>query len=174
MSRPRRWLSVLVVLLLVVPTVEIAIIVAVGRAIGGWPTLGLLVVESALGAWLVRREGARAWGALSTALRSGRMPATELADAALVLVGGTLLLAPGFLTDVVGFAFVLPVFRPLTRRLLARVVERRLLGGLTRWGPFPGADGPSSGRRAGGAPDVVRGQVVDPPAPGDDGAGRTS
>lgn len=175
MSRPRRWLSVLVVLLLVVPTLEIAVIVAVGRAIGGWPTLGLLLVESALGAWLVRREGARAWAALSSALRSGRMPAGELADAALVLVGGTLLLAPGFLTDVVGFAFVLPVFRPLTRRLLARVVERRLLGGLTRWGPFTGtATGSPPGRRPGSGPDVVPGQVVDPPAPGDDGAGRTS
>ena len=172
MSRPRRWLGVLVVLLLVVPTLEIAIIVALGRAIGGWQTLGLLLVESALGAWLVRREGAHAWGALSTALRSGRMPAGELADAALVLVGGTLLLAPGFLTDVVGFAFVLPVFRPFSRRLLARVVERRLLGGLMRWSPQPEASA-HRGTAADGGPHVVRGQVVHPPPPGDDGAGRT-
>lgn len=119
---------VLVIALLVVPTLEIALIIAVGRAIGGWPTLGLLLLESAVGAWLVRREGAQAWRALAGALSSGRMPAGELSDAALVLVGGTLLLTPGFLTDVAGFCFVLPFTRPLAGRLLARLIERRLLG----------------------------------------------
>jgi UPF0716 protein FxsA len=123
-------LTVLVALLVVVPIVEIAVLLAVGRAIGGWETLGLLLVESALGAWLVRREGARAWAALVSALRTGRMPSRELTDAALVLVGGTLLLTPGFVTDIVGFGFVLPATRPLARGLLIRLVERRLLAGL--------------------------------------------
>src|ERR687885_332623 len=97
--RPRRHgraLTVLAVLLVVVPIVEIAVLVAVGRVIGTWQTVLLLLVESALGAWLVRREGARAWTALASALRTGRMPSRELTDAALVLVGvlvgGTLLL----------------------------------------------------------------------------------
>ena len=75
----------------------------------------LLVLESLLGAWFVRREGSRAWAALTTALNTGRMPSRELADAALVLVGGTLLLTPGFITDVVGFFFILPLTRPLAR-----------------------------------------------------------
>lgn len=123
----RRVLGGLALALLIVPTLEIAVIVGVGRAIGGWQTL-VLLLESALGAWLVRREGSRAWSALTTALASGRMPAGELADAALVLVGGTLLLTPGFLTDVVGFLFVLPVTRPLAGRVLTRIVERRLPG----------------------------------------------
>lgn len=144
--------------LLIVPTLEIAVIVGVGRAIGGWQTLVLLLLESALGAWLVRREGSRAWSALATALASGRMPAGELADAALVLVGGTLLLTPGFLTDVVGFLFVLPVTRPLAGRVLTRVVERRL----------PGA------RSFGSRGPVVPGEVIDDPPtrptrPGDEG-----
>ena len=47
----------------------------------------------------------------------------------LVLIGGTLLLTPGFLTDIVGFFFILPFTRPITRRWLQRVVERRLVGG---------------------------------------------
>lgn len=128
--RPRpRWLSLVFLALLVVPIAEIAVIIGIGKVIGGWQTLVLLLLESALGAWLVRREGAKAWLALRTALQTGRMPSAELADAALVLVGGTLLLAPGFLTDVVGFVFILPVTRPLARRLLQRAVERRLLGG---------------------------------------------
>ena len=63
------------------------------------------------------------------ALSSGKMPGRELADAMLVLIGGTLLLTPGFLTDIVGFFFILPFTRPITRRWLQRVVERRLVGG---------------------------------------------
>jgi UPF0716 protein FxsA len=136
-----------VVLLLVVPTLEIAVIIGVGKVIGGWPTLGLLVAESALGAWLVKREGSRTWSALVGALNSGRMPSRQLADAALVLVGGALLLTPGFLTDVVGFALILPLTRPLARGLLEAVVTRRLLGGYLR-SPAPGAG------------DVVEGQIL--------------
>ncbi|MDF2092033.1 FxsA family protein [Knoellia sp. 3-2P3] len=152
--RRPRWLAVVFVLLLVVPVLEIAVIVAVGRVIGGWQTLLLLVLESLLGAWLVRREGARAWSALTTALNTGRMPSRELADAALVLVGGTLLLTPGFVTDVVGFFFILPLTRPLARGVLERVVARRLLGGF--FGPPRGP----GGRGGPGEGDVIEGEVL--------------
>ena len=99
--RPRvlRWVFLA---LLIVPVVEIAAIIAVGRVIGGWQTLLLLVLESFLGAWIVKREGGRTWAALQEALRSGKMPSRQLSDAALVLIGGTLLLTPGFVTDIVG------------------------------------------------------------------------
>ena len=136
--RRPRWLTIVFVLLLVVPIVEIAVIVAVGRVIGGWQTFFLLLVESALGAWLMRREGSKTWQALLVALQTGRMPSRELADAALVLIGGTLLLTPGFVTDVFGFFFVLPVTRPFARRLLERAVAARLLRG---WGGGPGGTG---------------------------------
>ena len=112
--------------LLVVPVAEIALIVAVGRVIGGWQTIALLLFESALGAFLVKREGRRSWHALQVALNTGQMPGRELADAALVLIGGTLLLTPGFLTDIVGCLFILPLTRPITRRWLQGLVERRL------------------------------------------------
>ena len=77
-----------------------------------------------IGTWLVRREGGRAWQALTTALQTGRMPRRELADGALILIGGTLMLAPGFVTDAVGVLLILPVTRPVARRLLARAVAR--------------------------------------------------
>jgi UPF0716 protein FxsA len=152
------------VLLLVVPILEIATIIAVGRVIGGWQTLVLLLLESALGAWLVRREGARTWAALAEALNTGTMPSRQLADAALVLVGGTLLLTPGFLTDIAGFFFILPITRPVARRLLQAVVARRLLGAVGVWtgggrGWPPGGAGGTSGG-AGAGPDVIEGEVL--------------
>ncbi|MEO6412637.1 MAG: FxsA family protein [Pedococcus sp.] len=156
--RRPRWLAVVFVLLLVVPVLEIAAIIAVGKVIGGWQTLVLLLVESALGAWLVRREGARAWKALTTALNTGQMPSRQLADAALVLVGGTLLLAPGFLTDILGFFFILPFTRPIARTMLEAVVAKRLLGGVFG-GRGPGSSGGSGGQPPSG-PDVIEGEVL--------------
>lgn len=124
--RRPRWAWLVFIALLVVPVAEIAVIVAVGQVIGGWQTIALLLVESALGAYLVKREGGRSWQGLQVALNTGQMPGRQLADAALVLIGGTLLLTPGFLTDMVGFFFILPFTRPITRRWLQGVVERRL------------------------------------------------
>ncbi len=91
------------------------------------------MLESLLGAWIVKREGGKTWAALQDALRSGRMPSRQLSDAALVLIGGTLLLTPGFVTDIVGFFFILPLTRPITRVWLETVVARRLLGPMGEW-----------------------------------------
>lgn len=154
--RPRvvRWVFLA---LLIIPVVEIAAIIAVGRVIGGWPTLALLVLESLLGAWIVKREGARTWAALQEALTTGQMPSRQLADAALVLIGGTLLLTPGFVTDFVGFFFILPLTRPITRTWLQAVVAGRLLGPLGEW---PGDPARSASPRS-GRPVVVEGEVVE-------------
>ena len=87
---------ILVAIFVVVPIVEIYVIIQVGQVIGAVPTMLLLVVESLIGAWIVKREGRRAWEALQRDdARPAALPASELADAALVLVGGTLLLTPG-------------------------------------------------------------------------------
>jgi UPF0716 protein FxsA len=118
---------VLVALFVVLPILEIYVIIQVGQEIGALWTVLLLVFESILGAWIVKREGGRAWQALTTALNTGRMPGRELADAALVLVGGTLLLTPGFVTDVFGFFFVLPFTRPIARKILGWAVARRVV-----------------------------------------------
>nr|WP_055502464.1 FxsA family protein [Nonomuraea pusilla] len=111
---------------LVVPVLEIWLLIQVGSVIGGPTTVALLIADSLLGAWLVRREGRRAWRALQEALGSGRMPDRELADGGLVLIGGALLLTPGFFTDVFGFLCVLPFTRPLMRRLGAWFFDRRV------------------------------------------------
>jgi len=156
------WLVALA--LLVVPILEIYVIIQVGQVIGGWPTVGLLLVESALGAWLIKREGRRAWNALQSSLQTAKMPGRELADAALVLIGGTLLLTPGFVTDIVGFFFILPFTRPLARRGLSAFLGRRLatqLGGVNFTGFIPGA-GPGAPRPPSSSGDVIQGEVIDP------------
>ncbi|HET9501872.1 MAG TPA: FxsA family protein [Marmoricola sp.] len=151
-GRRRRfpW-GLLVLLFIAVPLVEIYVIIQVGQAIGAWWTILLLIADSLLGSWLIKREGGRAWEALRVALASGRMPSRELADGALILVGGTLMLSPGFVLDVVGLVLILPLTRPVGRRLLTRIVGRRLLSAAV----------PTARRPGRGAGPVVRGEVVD-------------
>ena len=151
MARRRGWVGwALLLAFIVVPLAEIYVLIQVGQVIGVWWTILLLIADSVLGTWLIRREGGRAWRALQTALSSGRMPARELADGAPILIGGTLMLAPGFVTDAVGILLILPLTRPVARRLLTTVVARRLV-------VVP----PSSRRPPGDGP-VVPGEVVDP------------
>lgn len=114
----------LLVAFVVVPLVELFVIAQVADAISLGPTLVLLVVDSLVGAWLVRNEGRRAWQAFRDALAEARWPGDEVAQGALVLVGGALLLTPGFVTDVAGLLMVVPV----TRRSLARVIRTRMTG----------------------------------------------
>jgi UPF0716 protein FxsA len=154
------WL--LFVAFVVVPLVEIYVIIQVGQVIGAWWTIALLIADSILGSWLIKREGARAWQALRAALEKGRMPARELADGALIVVGGTLMLTPGFVSDIVGIACILPFTRPFGRRVLTGIIGRKLVGGVTVHGTgFPGAD--RTRQRPGTDPDdgVVRGEVID-------------
>ncbi|HSF26099.1 MAG TPA: FxsA family protein [Actinomycetes bacterium] len=118
-------IAALLLAFLIVPIVEIAVIIEVGSWIGVVPTVVLLLVESLLGAWIVKHEGLRTWRALRAAVTEGRLPDRELADGALVLVGGALLLAPGFVTDLAGFFLVLPLTRPLARAGLLWLAVRR-------------------------------------------------
>jgi UPF0716 protein FxsA len=158
---------VLVVAFVVVPLVEIYVIIQIGQVIGPLWTIVLLIADGILGSWLVKREGARAWQALRTALGEGRMPARELADGMLILVGGTLILTPGFVLDVVGLLCILPLTRPVGRRILSGVISRRLVGvsfptrrGTTDGGPT--SYGAGHGASYGGPDDaVVEGEVVD-------------
>ena len=110
----------LALLFLVIPIVELYVIIQVAHAIGVFDTLGLLVLDSLLGGWLMKREGMGVLRRLQAKLATGELPSTELVDGFLILFGGALMLAPGFLTDVLGMALLLPPVRAVARRLLAR------------------------------------------------------
>jgi UPF0716 protein FxsA len=112
----------LVVLFVVVPLLELVVIIQVGQIIGTPATIALLVADSVLGAWLLRREGRKAWQQFRAALEEMRWPGDEVTQGALIIVGGTLLLTPGFVTDVVGFLLLLPP----TRAAVSKVLRARL------------------------------------------------
>ena len=113
----------LLLLFVIIPILELYAIQGVADGLGWGPTLFLLFADSVVGAVLVKREGRRAWASFRSALEAGKWPGDEVAQGGLVLVGGALLLTPGFLTDLVGLAFVLPP----TRALLAGVIKARIV-----------------------------------------------
>lgn len=160
--RRGRWI---LLLLLLIPLLEITTIILVGQAVGPWWTFGALIALSVLGAWLVHREGRRTWGRLREALRRGHTPAKELTDAGLVLVGGAMLLTPGFLTDALGLFFVLPLTRPITRVWLQTVVASRLLGSFGPVGTSRRGGGGGNSPRTGRS-DVIEGEVIEAPKGG--------
>lgn len=118
-------LLLLVLLFVAVPIVEIYVIIQVGEAIGVFWTIALLVLDSVLGSVLMRSQGRLAWRRFNAAIARGRPPAREALDGVLVVFGGALLLAPGFVTDGLGALLLLPPTRALVRRLVLRGLLRR-------------------------------------------------
>ncbi len=163
----RRWLLLaLVVGCILISVAEVWLLTVVGRAIGLVPTVILLLVEAIAGAILTRHEGRKSWSALVAAYRAGRMPTGQLADAALVLVGGIMLILPGFLTDIAGLMFLLPPTRRLVRTALGWAVATQVAKSgfrSTQANPSPGTvpgtvvnDQPEPPRRG---PIVLHGEI---------------
>ena len=166
----------LAVLLIAIPILEVWLLVQVGQQLGLLPTVLILIAEAILGVLLMRHEGARAWKALNDAFTQGKVPTGELADAALILVGGVLLMLPGFLTDIIGFIFLLRWTRPVARKIIAFFVARRI----NRLGiPVMRArldtdnliegetvEQTTASQRSSGDPIVIAGEIEEPSRPG--------
>jgi UPF0716 protein FxsA len=129
----------LVILFIVVPIAELYVIIQVGQLIGVLPTLALLLADALLGSLLLRHQGRGAWRRFNAALAERRFPGKEVADGLLIVVGGTLLLAPGFLTDIVGIFLLVPPTRAIARSVLRRFTVGRftIVGVPGRGGPSP-------------------------------------
>ena len=145
----------LLLLFIVVPLVELYVIIQVGQAIGLVPTLILLFLDAILGAWLLRTQGRAAWRRFNQAIAERRVPHREVFDGVLVIMGGALLLTPGFVTDIFGLLFLIPPSRDLIRKFGSLFFFRRVQFGARaadwgygrvrdRRGGGPAADGPST------------------------------
>jgi UPF0716 protein FxsA len=164
----------LVVIFIVVPIAEIYVLIQIGEAIGFLPTVALLILDSVLGAALMRAQGRAAWMRFNRALAEGRVPGREVMDGALVIFGGALLLTPGFLSDILGLILLLPPTRAIVRAILVRRFGPRIAAGAAsgaqaRMGRLfqfeTGAAGPRSRRPPAFDDDVVEGTASEVPPP---------
>jgi UPF0716 protein FxsA len=124
----------LFLLLIAVPIAELWVIVQVADGIGVIWTLVLLFAISIAGAWLLKQQGLTTWMRLRETTARGEIPTKEVTDGALILLGGALLLTPGFLTDIVGIVLLLPPSRAAVKGMFRKFIGRRA----KRWGQKPG------------------------------------
>ena len=174
-------MPLLVVLFILIPIAELYVIIQVGQAIGLVPTLLILIADALLGSFLLRHQGRSAWRRFNEALDQRRFPGREVADGVMITFGGALLLTPGFITDIVGLALLIPPSRAVIRKVGYTFVGRRfkLAGSAASWGYArmgprgpggpggPGAPGP--GRPGGPRPYDVEGSAEEVPGDRPDG-----
>ena len=120
-------MAVLALLFLVVPLLELFVIIQVGQAIGAMNTVGILLLDSIIGGWLMKREGLAALRRFQAKLSSGQLPENELIDGFCILFGGALMLTPGFLSDILGIVLLLPPVRAVIRPVVKRQVGKRIV-----------------------------------------------
>ncbi|MEY4373358.1 MAG: hypothetical protein RL219_2127 [Actinomycetota bacterium] len=136
---------VLLVVFIGMPIAELYVIVQSSHAIGFLNTLAALIVISAVGAWLVKRQGLRVWQRFNEQVQRGVVPSKEIADGVMLLIAGALMLAPGFITDVLALSLMLPPVRAVVRAVAERRSRRRAQRGrihVTYSGPMQHDRGP--------------------------------
>ena len=124
----------LIALFIVVPLLELYVIIQIGGAIGVLPTIALLLLDSILGTLLLRSQGRAVWARFNAALAERRPPAREVFDGAMVILGGALLLTPGFITDIVGLLLLIPPTRAVVRRFVSALAKRRAVARVAFFG----------------------------------------
>ena len=146
----------LVAIFIIVPLAELYVIIQVGGVIGLGPTLVLLLADALLGSMLLRHQGRAAWVRFNRALAENRLPHKEVFDGVLIILGGALLITPGFITDIFGLILLIPPTRAIVRGVMSRIVRRRMAMGATIWTmgraqrpprqrPTPNGPGPGGG-----------------------------
>ena len=126
----------ILLILLITPIVELALLIRLGTLIGFWPTLGVVVVTAVAGSFMLKREGLSVWRRFNDRLNAGGLPGTELVDGVIILLSGALLVTPGVLTDVAGILGLLPPTRAVIRRFVMKRVVARVTRGTASAGFF--------------------------------------
>jgi UPF0716 protein FxsA len=122
-------LRFLLLFIIVVPAAEIAMLLMSGQIIGVWPTILLILLTGVLGTYLAKKQGLATFNQLQRQLQSGQLPGEALLDGICILVGGTLLLTPGFITDMTGFLLLLPATRIFFKKLMINWFNHRIQKG---------------------------------------------
>ncbi|MDP3876239.1 MAG: FxsA family protein [Methylobacter sp.] len=116
--------QILFLIVLIIPFAEIYLLLQIGGIVGVLPTILLVVFTAMLGAWLLRQQGFATFQRFQASLAQGVIPAYEMIEGPIILVGGALLLTPGFITDMIGFACLIPSLR---RKIAQYVIENQLV-----------------------------------------------
>lgn len=116
----------LILAFIFVPLVDLVVLLRIGRELGFWPTLAVVILTGVVGATLARWQGLQTLTGIQASLSAGNIPTTQLADGALILLAAALLLTPGFLTDLAGLLLLIPPARAVFRRLLGRHFKARV------------------------------------------------
>lgn len=119
----------LLLLFIIVPALELWGLITVGRWIGGWETVALVILTGALGAWLARQQGLQTLRLIQLQLSRGELPGDALLDGLLIIVGGVLLMTPGFFTDLFGLVFLVPYSRMIVRHLVKQWLRSQIASG---------------------------------------------
>ena len=142
----------LVLIFIAVPLLDLVVLLRIGQVLSFWPTVCLVILTGIVGATLAKHQGLRTVAEINSELSAGRMPTSQLADGALILLAGAVLITPGFLTDLFGLLLLFAPFRRLFKKALTRYFKSRIV--MTA-GPGPALDplnepqdaGPESGPR---------------------------
>lgn len=122
-------LGKLFLLFAIMPIIEIALLINVGEMIGGWNTVGIVIITAFVGAYLVRKEGLSTLVTAQQKMQQGAMPGQEMAEGLLLVVAGVLLVTPGFVTDGIGFLLSMPLTRPLIAKALMKQMTVKMVAG---------------------------------------------
>ncbi len=118
-------LARILALFLIMPAVELALLMYVSTIIGFWETVAIIVVTGLVGGLLAKQQGLYAWNRLNQKLAQGGLPGNELVDGVIILIAGALLITPGVITDVVGFAGLIPPSRVLIRKIVLKRLQKK-------------------------------------------------
>jgi UPF0716 protein FxsA len=119
----------LFLLIVVIPAIDIGVLLLSGKTIGVWPTIVLIILTGIIGAYLAKREGLQTIRRAQEQLSYGTIPGEALLDGICILIGGTLLLTPGFITDITGFLFLFPPTRKPIKYLILKAWQRKIKNG---------------------------------------------
>jgi len=119
----------LLILFVIIPVTELYILIEVGKRIGSVATISIIIFTGILGAYLVKNQGFMILKKIQNDLNDGIMPGDSLIQGAIILAGGILLLTPGFVTDILGFIFLIPVSRNVIKKYLLKWLKGKIKEG---------------------------------------------